>query len=316
LLNSNDTTMTYVRVARALRASVLAEPTESDGMLPAEPALMERFGVSRGTIRRATDELVREGLLRADRGRGTYILRHAQIRALMKDKLAAIAIPDSRWHLDVLKFVPDFDGSALAHENVKALAEYDAADLLFIAPDNSLTGLITAALTDGKVVLVPTYAMRRGLVILDPEKIAAENYAFASTLDGLERFGRLLGADGLRALPPIDLVVTGAIALTADGVHIGSGEAYLDLEWGLLSTVGLVTPDTPIVGVVHSSQIVDVTLRAKPFDTSVDIVVTEASTRRVSTRAPRPTGLSWAQLTEQQLDTISYLRELRPENFV
>ena len=312
--------MTYVQVTPALWASVLAQPTESDRMRPAEPALMERFDASRGTIRRATGELVGEGFFPADRSREAYMLRRAQIRTLMPDELAAATDQDGRWHLNVKKFVPEFEGFAWVLERVKVPAEYDAAELIFIVPDCSLTGLIAAALTGGKAVLVTTCAMRCGFAILEPDRIADQHHSFASTLDELEHFGRLLTADELRGLSPSDFVVLGAFALTADGVDIDCGEAYfdLDLEWRLLSTIGLVTPVTSIVSVVISSQIVEVTLRVKEFDACVCLVTTVAGadTIRVPTWAPWPTGFFWTQRTDQHFDTTGDIRELCSENFV
>jgi 5-formyltetrahydrofolate cyclo-ligase len=311
---SQHETAVYIQVTNALRSLALANPWDSDGILPAEPALMERFQVSRGTVRRATEELVREGLLRPDRGRGTYIIRQAQLRALMRDTLGAIAIPDSRWHLDVVKFVPDFVGSSLAHERARGMAEYGHARTIFIAPDNSLTGLIISALNDGKHVVVPTYAMRRGMVLLDPAVIPPEHREFASTLDGLERFGRRLGVDDLRALGRIDMVVTGGIAFTKGGVHVGSGEAYIDLEWGILSTLGLVSADTSTIGLAHADQVVDVILVPEPLNLCVDFIVTPDKIAVIQPGYPRPTGISWPHIGAERLNSISYLRELRPTN--
>lgn len=41
--------------------------------LPPEAALMERFGVSRFTLRRAMSELAAQGLIRIEQGRGTFV---------------------------------------------------------------------------------------------------------------------------------------------------------------------------------------------------------------------------------------------------
>ncbi|MCU1406969.1 MAG: 5-formyltetrahydrofolate cyclo-ligase [Glaciihabitans sp.] len=300
----------YVQVTTALRKLALDEPWTTAGLLPAEPALMEKFQVSRGTLRRATDALVREGLLRPDRGRGTYVRRQAQLRALIKESVAAIAIPDSRSHLDVLRFVPDFAGSELTHDRVVEMDAYRDAQVVFIAPDNSLRGLIQRALHDGKLVVVPTYAMRRGMVLLDPARVPAEHREFAATLDGLERFGHSLSLDELRALERINLFVTGAVALTRSGVHIGSGDAYLDIEWGILSVLGLVDVSTPIVGIVHPVQLVDAQLLPTPLDITIDIIITTDETITASLHYPRPTGIAWAQLDEGRLQSIAYLREL------
>jgi 5-formyltetrahydrofolate cyclo-ligase len=302
----------YAQVAIALRKLALSEPWTTDGLLPAEPALMERFGVSRGTLRRAVDELVREGLLRPDRGRGTYVQRHAQLRAHMKDALLEVAIPDSRSHLDVLRFVPDFAGSAAAHTRVRAMAQYREASVLFIAPDNSLRGLVHAALDDGKRVVVPTYAMRRGMVLLDPAAVPPQDREFASTLDGLERFGATLTLDELRALGRIDVLVTGAIALTRSGVHIGSGDAFFDIEWGILSTLGLVTAGTPILAVAHPVQIVDAELQPKAHDITVDEIITEDAVTATGRTHTRPTGIDWSNIAPHRLSDIAYLYDLAP----
>ena len=304
----------YVQVTAALRTLALSEPWGTEGLLPSEPALMDRFQVSRGTLRRATEELVREGLLRPDRGRGTFVQRQPQLRAHMKDALAAVAIPDSRSHLDVLRFVPDFVGSAAALERIRAMDEYATARTLFIAPDNSLRGLIRSALDEGKRVVVPTYAMRRGMVLLDPASVPAEHREFAATLDGLERFGHTLTLDGLREVGSIELFITGAIALTSGGVHIGSGDAYLDIEWGILSTLQLVSEQTPIVAIAHPVQVVDAPLLPKPSDITVDVIVTTDQTIVTDRHYPRPTGITWSHLDPARLDEIAYLRELQPTN--
>jgi GntR family phosphonate transport system transcriptional regulator len=48
----------------------------TDGRLPTEPELAERFGVNRHTIRRAIAALVDQGLLRVEQGRGTFVADH------------------------------------------------------------------------------------------------------------------------------------------------------------------------------------------------------------------------------------------------
>lgn len=46
---------------------------EVGSRLPAEPALCEEYGVSRITLRKAVEQLVTEGYLRRDHGKGTFV---------------------------------------------------------------------------------------------------------------------------------------------------------------------------------------------------------------------------------------------------
>lgn len=51
----------------------VVDSLEIGAAIPPERELCQRFGVSRMTLRRAVDELVREGLLERKQGRGTYV---------------------------------------------------------------------------------------------------------------------------------------------------------------------------------------------------------------------------------------------------
>lgn len=66
-------TALWSRIAEALRREI-AERYEPNDLLPSEAALAEAFGVNRLTLRRAIDELVAEGLVRREHGRGVRVL--------------------------------------------------------------------------------------------------------------------------------------------------------------------------------------------------------------------------------------------------
>lgn len=51
-------------------------------LIPSEADLAKRFGVSKGTIRRALDELVSERILVRRQGRGTFVATHSRDRTL------------------------------------------------------------------------------------------------------------------------------------------------------------------------------------------------------------------------------------------
>lgn len=61
------------QVADRIRLGIGSGALADDGRLPPEVALAERYGVNRHTVRRAIAALVREGVLRAEQGRGTFV---------------------------------------------------------------------------------------------------------------------------------------------------------------------------------------------------------------------------------------------------
>lgn len=63
----------YARIAATLRDEIRGTMEPGD-VLPSEHALASRFGVNRHTVRRGVDELVQDGLLARQRGRGTVVL--------------------------------------------------------------------------------------------------------------------------------------------------------------------------------------------------------------------------------------------------
>ena len=62
----------YAQVKRALQMEIENQMKPGD-LIPSEPALEERFGVSRITVRRALDELVSEGIIVRQQGLGTFV---------------------------------------------------------------------------------------------------------------------------------------------------------------------------------------------------------------------------------------------------
>ncbi len=62
----------YAQVKRSLERAIEADMKPGDA-LPTEGELERRFGVSRITVRRALDELVSEGVIVRQQGRGTFV---------------------------------------------------------------------------------------------------------------------------------------------------------------------------------------------------------------------------------------------------
>jgi 5-formyltetrahydrofolate cyclo-ligase len=303
----------YRQVCDQIEALAMGAPLGDEAPLPPESQLLSRFGVSRGTLRRATEELARQGLLRIEPGRGTFVVHSTKVRWTVWDRLLEVARPDSRFDLDVSRFVPDFAGREECDARVIALPAYAAARTVFIAPDNSLEALRLHALTARKRVLVPSYGLRRGFVLLDGARIAKADRALAATLDGMERFGSALGLADVRALDAVDLVLSGAVAVTRRGLHFGGGQGFFDLEWGLLRHCNLVTSQTPVVVVVHDCQVLDAEIRPSSHDAVADLVVTPGATLTCSPSLPKPDGIFWDEIRADRADAVPYVRDLLAE---
>lgn len=279
----------YEKVRSELEAIALERPLTDTTSLPPEPKLMEQFGVSRGTLRRAIDELVRDGLLNAEQGRGTYVNQEERIRRVVWNRLANVALPDSRFHLDLRHFVPDFTGRSRADARVVKQSAWTKADTIFLMPDNSTRALRHKALLAGKRILVPTFGFRRGLVVLDGATIPDADKALASTLDGMEQIGERFAPSDMAQLTRVDLVVTGATAAMGDGRVIGRGEPRLAIGWAALEQLGIVDDSVRIIAVLHDCQLVDEWVPAIP-EITVDLVATPTRVLRCEPGATPPTG--------------------------
>ena len=69
----NENEPIYIQISETLLNDIRTNYEPGD-FLPSEFALAERFGVNRHTVRRAVDELIRDGVLGRYRGRGTAVL--------------------------------------------------------------------------------------------------------------------------------------------------------------------------------------------------------------------------------------------------
>lgn len=63
----------YFQVAAQLRHQIAVGEFRQDDQLPTEERLMQAFGVSRGTVRKALTVLLEEGLVESRQGRGTFV---------------------------------------------------------------------------------------------------------------------------------------------------------------------------------------------------------------------------------------------------
>ena len=234
-----------------------------------------------------------------------------QIRLKVWKDLKNIALPDSRFHLNFNEYIPDFKDSINAHNEIIKSKEYKNSKLLFITPDNCLTTLRETAIRDGKDIIVSTYGIYRGFILISNKNVSKENEIFASTLDGLEYFGKNISLMEIKDLGKIDLMITGASAVSKNGVRFGKGHGFFDLEWGMFADVKVVNEKTPIIAVVHDVQIVNFDLEPSDTDIIVDWIVTNKQKLSTNRKKKRPAGIYWDLLEKGMLDATPPLRELK-----
>jgi DNA-binding FadR family transcriptional regulator len=137
--------------------------------IPAEPELMEQFGVGRSTIREAIKTLAQNGVLRVQQGSGTYVnesagpsesleqrLRRAamqeltQVRVLLEREIIRLAVTNRKQqHIREMKQALKQRSEAIARGDYEATMD---ADILFhtrlaVASQNSVLADLYASFT-------------------------------------------------------------------------------------------------------------------------------------------------------------------------
>jgi 5-formyltetrahydrofolate cyclo-ligase len=231
------------------------------------------------------------------------------------------AIPDSRFNFDFLSFTPDFRNSDAATNRVLELECYQSARTVLITSDNSLERLRFQALKDGKKVLVGTFRLRRGFVLLDPARIDAEELALAACLDGMEKpgIGRPMSIaqvrdEGLK----LDMCATGGLVINQQGVVVYEGHALFEVQWALLHDINVLDASTRVVAMAHTCQVVDeVTLGleeikpSKNGEVQCDFVATPEQVFTIKDAVKSNTGIDFAAVDPDALNNIPPLQELK-----
>ncbi|MFY0762432.1 GntR family transcriptional regulator [Metabacillus dongyingensis] len=73
MLNKYDVIPLYVQLNDKLREKILNGELKEGEALPSENQLMQEYSITRTTIRRAVDELVKEGLVEKEQGKGVFV---------------------------------------------------------------------------------------------------------------------------------------------------------------------------------------------------------------------------------------------------
>jgi 5-formyltetrahydrofolate cyclo-ligase len=205
--------------------------------------------------------------------------------------------------------IPNFVGAEAAATRLAETAEWDAATTIKSNPDSPQLPVRVRALQDGKLLYmaVPRLAERDPFFVLDPARLADEPRKAAS-IKGASRSAQTVS---LAEMEPVDLVVTGCVAVGEDGARLGKGGGFSDLEFALAAAAGLVGPRTVVATTVHDVQVRAAgEIPTAAHDLRVDVVVTPTQVLRPSGTRATP-ALDWSALSEEKITAIPLLASLR-----
>jgi 5-formyltetrahydrofolate cyclo-ligase len=208
--------------------------------------------------------------------------------------------------------ISNFTGAEAAAQRLRETDVWRAAEAVKANPDSAQLPVRQRALEDGKTVYmaVPRLAEPEPFFLLDPEHLA-DPPRKAASIAGATRSARRVAVP---ELSPVDLVVSGCVAVGEDGARLGKGGGFADLEFALATAAGLIGPDTVVVTTVHELQVRPAgVVPTAEHDAPVDLVVTpERVIDCRARRGPRPAGgIHWSELTAAKIAAIPLLQAMR-----
>jgi len=209
--------------------------------------------------------------------------------------------------------IPNFIGADQAAWHLAQTEEWKRAKTVKCNPDPPQIPLRLRALYEGKMLYAPVPYLTREFPYLriDPKALIEKGVSFelAATSEGYMMHGERIGFEEVE---PLDFCIVGSVAVSRQGGRTGKGAGFADLETGIFRELGIIGPDTPIATTVHSSQLVpDNKVFMMAHDSPLDFVATEQELIVTGNTAPRPRGVAWDFVQDDQFETIPFLRDLR-----
>lgn len=209
--------------------------------------------------------------------------------------------------------IPNFIGADQAAWHLAQTEEWKRAKTVKCNPDPPQIPLRLRALYEGKMLYAPVPYLTREFPYLriDPKVLIEKGVSFelAATSEGYMMHGERIGFEEVE---PLDFCIVGSVAVSRQGGRTGKGAGFADLETGIFRELGIIGPDTPMATTVHSSQLVpDSKVFMMAHDSPLDFVATEQELIVTGNTAPRPRGVAWDFVQDDQFETIPFLRDLR-----
>ncbi|XP_066906617.1 methenyltetrahydrofolate synthase domain-containing protein [Halyomorpha halys] len=206
--------------------------------------------------------------------------------------------------------IPRFKGENEAVEKLAQLEAFRAAKVVKVNLDKAHERVRLEVIQKGKSLIAGTPGLKEAVFLLMRPPMEANKLAnrMAASRIGIRHLGTALDfSSGIKA----DLVVLGSVAVDKKGHRIGKGEGFTDLEYALLSKLGIIIQDAVIATVVHDLQVYEEFPDAlfKPWDVPVDIIITPTQVIHVEKKLPRP-ELTWNLLSSRRVNDIPIIKQL------
>lgn len=206
--------------------------------------------------------------------------------------------------------IPNFVGAEDAAERLRDTEAWRRAETLKSNPDSPQWPVRQRALEDGKLLFmaVPRLAEENPFFLLDPEELV-DSPRQASSIKGASRSAHTVPVG---ELSPVDLVITGCVAVAPDGARLGKGGGFSDLEFVLARKAGLIGEGTVVATTVHERQVLEAgEIPMTGHDVPLDLIVTPERVIECQGSHERPEGIRWDELTEEKIEAIPLLERLR-----
>lgn len=198
-------------------------------------------------------------------------------------------------------------------ERLRRRPEYRRAKTIFMMPSPLLFQARINCLLDGKVLVMPSPALKLGFYRVKPFAIPFPDLAHGTSLKGITLFGKKMLAKQLQNTD-IDLALTGCTAIDKKGQRLGEGTGFFDLSMGLLATLGGVS-DTTVVGcVAGAEQVSEVDLPCDSWDVGVDFLLFQDQEFNFE-RSDTVPAVDWQALAKKQIRKVEPLWHLHCELF-
>jgi 5-formyltetrahydrofolate cyclo-ligase len=206
--------------------------------------------------------------------------------------------------------ISNFVGAEAAADRLRGTTVWRDAATVKANPDSPQWPVRQRALEDGKIVYmaVPRLAGDDPFFLLDPDHLA-DPPRRASSIAGASASARTVAVE---ELDPVDLVITGCVAVTEDGIRLGKGGGFADLEFALASEAGMIGERTRVATTVHERQVLPIgAIPAAEHDVRLDLIITPDRVIDVPRRDVRPEGrIRWEELTVDKIAAIPLLARL------